>query len=449
MEALSKSQRWNFGQLSWILCEVGRNPYTNLVTGFIFPIYFVERLVGDPVQGQFLWGMTMGFAMLVTAFLCPVLGSISDQIGRRKPGIFILWLVGLICMFGLSFPEPGKDSAVTITLILILLATVANEASFVFTNALLPHLSEESQFGKLSGLSWAFGLTSSVTLLLSYPYLSALPWSTWLGFGTHNFSEERLSAVICGVFFTIFFIPLLLFTRDAPITGRGLKGSIKSCVGNLIRTTRQIKNNRTLRLFFIADGFSVGSIIGFMYFTAIYASTLFNWSSFEAVQLGVIAIASAGIFATVGGILDDLIGARRTLIIGFTVGIVAWSLMASIGETNIGFLEFSGEPDAGQRSIPEQFYLFLSILVGMTMGIAITSMRSLLCRIADSDILGELFGIDLLVTRSGAICITVLISLITTATGNQRIAIFPVVIFMMIVALYALLMLSEQRRKLP
>ena len=57
--------------------------------------------------------------MLVTAFLCPVLGSISDQIGRRKPGIFILWLVGLICMFGLSFPEPGKDSAVTITLILI------------------------------------------------------------------------------------------------------------------------------------------------------------------------------------------------------------------------------------------------------------------------------------------------------------------------------------------
>ena len=44
------------GQFSWALFEWARNPYVLLITIYLFSPYFTRSVVGDPVQGQALWG---------------------------------------------------------------------------------------------------------------------------------------------------------------------------------------------------------------------------------------------------------------------------------------------------------------------------------------------------------------------------------------------------------
>ena len=75
------------GQTSWALFEWARNPYVLLITIYVFAPYFSERLVGDPVAGQALWGDLSGLGGLIIAVLAPFLGAIADLGGRRKPWI--------------------------------------------------------------------------------------------------------------------------------------------------------------------------------------------------------------------------------------------------------------------------------------------------------------------------------------------------------------------------
>ena len=55
------------GQWSWALFEWARNPYVILVTIYLFAPYFTTHVVGDPVQGQIVWGAT---AMILGEFAC-------------------------------------------------------------------------------------------------------------------------------------------------------------------------------------------------------------------------------------------------------------------------------------------------------------------------------------------------------------------------------------------
>jgi UMF1 family MFS transporter len=78
------------GIWGWMLFDWAAQPFFTVVTTFIFGPYFVSRMASDPAAGQAAWGYGIAAAGFVIAILSPVLGSIADQTGPRKPWIACL-----------------------------------------------------------------------------------------------------------------------------------------------------------------------------------------------------------------------------------------------------------------------------------------------------------------------------------------------------------------------
>src|SRR5437868_13133258 len=75
------------GILGCMFFDWAAQPFFTVVTTFIFGPYFVSRMASDPTTGQAAWGYGIAAAGLIIAVLSPVLGSIADQTGPRKPWI--------------------------------------------------------------------------------------------------------------------------------------------------------------------------------------------------------------------------------------------------------------------------------------------------------------------------------------------------------------------------
>jgi UMF1 family MFS transporter len=65
-------------------------PFFTVVTTFIFGPYFISRMASDAATGQAAWGYGIAAGGFLIAVLSPVLGSIADQTGPRKPWIAFL-----------------------------------------------------------------------------------------------------------------------------------------------------------------------------------------------------------------------------------------------------------------------------------------------------------------------------------------------------------------------
>src|SRR3954469_15816299 len=96
----------------WLFFDWACQPFFTLVTTFVFAPYFASGLAPDPVTGQSLWGYATATAGLILAFLSPILGSIADATGPKKPWIASCGLVLFIASFGLWFAAPGQAGAI-------------------------------------------------------------------------------------------------------------------------------------------------------------------------------------------------------------------------------------------------------------------------------------------------------------------------------------------------
>src|SRR3546814_9141340 len=80
-------------RISWAFFDWANQPYFTVITTFIFAPYFTARVIGDPIEGQSLWGFMQAFSAVLVALGAPFLGAIADAGGRRKP-----WLLGFQAM---------------------------------------------------------------------------------------------------------------------------------------------------------------------------------------------------------------------------------------------------------------------------------------------------------------------------------------------------------------
>ena len=99
-----------------MLFDWAAQPFFTLVTTFIFGPYFVSRLAEDPAQGQAVWTYGIAAAGLVIAILSPILGSIADQTGPRKPWIAFFAVIKIAALLTLWIAEPGANLFLIVTI---------------------------------------------------------------------------------------------------------------------------------------------------------------------------------------------------------------------------------------------------------------------------------------------------------------------------------------------
>ncbi len=155
----------------WMMFDWAAQPFFTVITTFIFGPYLVSRMTEDHAAGQAAWSYTLTISGIIIALLSPVLGSIADATGRRKPWIGGFAVIQILSLAALWFAVPG--SSLVFALTMIVLASVAAEFSIVFNDSMMPRLVPPQEAGRISNIAWGLGYLGGMIVLIAVVALLA------------------------------------------------------------------------------------------------------------------------------------------------------------------------------------------------------------------------------------------------------------------------------------
>ena len=427
-------------QWSWALFDWANQPYFTLITTFIFFPYFASDFIGDAVLGQSTLGLVLGIAGGLIALISPILGAIADTSGPRKPWLFALSVVYVLACLSLWWAEPGAPQRLIPIAFAIVLSSVAIEAAIVFNNAMLPSLVAQGAIGRLSGYAWGLGYLGGLLALFIVLFGFALPgtvdWSflpqaPLLDLDRTAFEPERLTGPLAALWYVIFVLPLFLFVPDQPRSGKTLTQSAVQGLSSLWRTLRGLSHYKNIAIFLVARMIYNDGIAAIFAFGGVYARGVFGWDLISLGVFGIILAFFAAIGAALGGILDDKLGSKRTIL--FAVGGL---VLATLGAANVtadsilGFPVSGSEADGLFASAPERAYLLFSILIGLCAGPSQAASRTFMARLAPPDLTTEFFGLFALSGKATAFLAPLAVASATAYFASQRAGLFAIVVFL-------------------
>lgn len=442
--------------VSWVLYDWAAQPFFTLVLTFLFAPYFASAVVGDAARGQTLWGYAAAAAGIGIAIGSPLLGAMADGRGRRKPWIAALSVLFVASLSVLWMATPGAPYA-TILLVLLafVLATMAAEFTQVFTNAMMPSLVPPDQLGRLSGTGWAVGYAGGlVSLLIMAGLVASSPETgkTLLGLdpivklNAATREADRLTGPFAAVWYLLFMIPFFLFVPDVkPVPGA--KASERSAFAELKDTIRSLPSHRDMMYFLLARMLYTDGLSAIFAFGGIYGAAVFGWGPAQLGLFGIILALTGAIGAAIGGVLDDKIGSKRVILIALVLLIIGALGILSVDKTHILFTVPATPKAPGSApfsSAGEQVFLAFAVLVGIVAAPVQASSRALLARLAPPDKITQYFGLFAFSGKVTAFMAPFLVATVTAATGNQRLGMAAILVFLVA---GILLMLPVRDRK--
>lgn len=138
----------------WILYDVGNSAFILLVST-ILPIYFnylTSQAGISGVDSLAYWGYAASVSTIIVALIGPVLGSIADTRGFKKPLFTISMMVGVLGCAALSMPTSW-----IIFLTVFVVAKVGYSSSLIFYDAMLPDVTTPEKMDTVSSHGYAWG----------------------------------------------------------------------------------------------------------------------------------------------------------------------------------------------------------------------------------------------------------------------------------------------------
>jgi len=305
-----KKQRW-----SWYLYDFGNSAYAAVVLLAVYSAYFKSEVVGG-AQGSFLWGLSVGIAMLVVALLSPILGSLADYAGTKKR--FLFFYTSMACVFTacLFFVTKG---AVVAGMALFILAEIGYRSAQVFYNSLLPEIASAKEIGRVSGNGWAIGSAGGVVCLII-----VLALIQFIG----GALVVRLSLVLTAVYFAAFAAPIFLWLRESPAVGPLPKGNtlLKLPFQRIAETVRAVRKYREFGKFILAFLIYNDGILMTLSFAAILGTVLYGMNQQQLIVFMILVQITSIPGAFVMGWMTDRLGARASLFasLGGMLAAVIW-----------------------------------------------------------------------------------------------------------------------------
>ncbi|MBB3457127.1 UMF1 family MFS transporter [Rhizobium sp. BK313] len=427
------------GIWGWMFFDWAAQPFFTVVTTFIFGPYFVARLTADPVSAQTTWSNMATISSVIIAVLSPVLGSIADQSGARKPWIAFFAVIKIASLFCLWGAAPG--SPVIYPVIFMILASISAEFSIVFNDSMMPRLVGKDDIGRLSNAAWGLGyLGGMIVLIFVVGFLAANPATgkTLLGlpalFGLdpHTGEDARITGPIAAVWYFLFILPMFFFTPDAA-RGLPLGAAVRSGLDELRATLGELKRRRGIAHFLIARMIYQDGVNGVLILGGTFAAGMFHWATIEIGIYGIIlnVIAIFGCF--LAGYLDRWLGSKVMVIISLSMLVVATFGIISTGPgfTLFGLVPLSTVDSGGLfGTAAEKAYIAYGLLVGLAFGPVQASSRSYLARSVSLAEAGRYFGIYALSGRATSFMATLFFSLMTYWSGSARLGMATLIVFL-------------------
>ena len=385
----------------------------------VFPIYYSSVAGADLTRPEatFRFTVTTTVSLAVVALLAPVLGAIADYaaVKKRLLGAFLSLGVGAVAL--MFFIERGDW---VLASVLFALANMGANGSFVFYDALLPHVARDHELDRVSAAGYALGyLGSGLLLALNLAWIRQPAWfGLPSGEGltpTQATLPVRLAFVSVAVWWLVFSIPLFRRVPEPPVTlepderrGQGAARVAMVRLGETFRALRGFRHAFLMLLAFFVYNDGIGTIIRL---AAIYGKELGLDDTFLIASI--LLVQFIGIpFALLFGLLAARIGAKPSIFAGLAV--------------------YAGICVLGYFMRTATHFLILAVLVGMVQGGTQALSRSLFASMIPRHQSGQCFGFFAVFEKFAGILGPAIFAVTIAATGSSRNAILSVLAFFVV-----------------
>lgn len=323
---MSEKKPVNREHRAWYMYDFGNSAYAAVVLLAVYSAYFKGSVVGG-AEGSRLWGVSVGIAMLVTAVIAPILGSIADFSASKKKFLFIFSSITWLFTALLFFVQEGD---IFTGMLFFILAEIGYRGGQVFYNSLLPEIAEPDEIGRVSGNGWAIGSAGGIlALFILLPPIVLIK-------GTDL--PVRLAFPFTALFFLLATIPAYRWIKERANAQSLPAGENYFSIGfkRLARTLKSVRQFKEFIKFMIAFLIYNDGILMALDFAAIIGAVLYGMNQTQMIIFMIIvqitSVAGAYGFAVIG----DKIGYKKSLIYSLLamIAAVAWMIF---NQTLTGF----------------------------------------------------------------------------------------------------------------
>ncbi|WP_374645495.1 MFS transporter [Tabrizicola sp.] len=430
----------------WYFFDWASQPYSTLLLTFIFGPYFAEIARGyymgagldeeaAKAAAQAYWGWGLGLASLAVAVLAPVLGAIADSTGRRMVWVRTFSLFYVIGSAGLWWVAPGGGEGMLLLAVALFgLGFIGMEFATIFTNALMPSLTQADDLGAISGTGFAFGylggLLALVVMLLFFAEsadsgLTLLGMEPLLGLDPEAREGTRFVGPFTAIWFAVFMVPFFLWVREPRMAARPLH--LGRAFASLRDLLRSLRFRHSLAAYLGSSLLYRDALNGLYGFGGVYASGVLGWSIIQIGIFGLVGAVTAMVASFIGGRADRAHGPKP--VIAVSILILVLVCLVIVGMTRESLWGLALDPAS---SLPDQIFFACGALIGAAGGSLQAASRTMMARHTTPDRATEAFGLFALSGKVTSFLAPMLIALATTASGSQRIGIAPLIVLFLI-----------------
>jgi len=388
---------------NWVLYDVGNSAFTLLITT-ILPIYF-NYLAGKAGLTSDLymayWGYAASIVTLIVALTGPVLGTIADTKGYKKPIFLGALLIGVIGCVGLGF---AKDWFVF--LVIFIIAKIGYSSSLIFYDSMLADVTDEERMDQVSSNGYAWGYIGSCL-----PFIVSLV--VVLGadsLGLTMPAAMMVAFLITAVWWVLMTVPMMKEYEQKYYVEKK-EHAVAESFKRLGRTFKNIKKEKKAFLFLLAFFFYIDGVYTIIDMATAYGSALGLDSTGLLLALLVTQIVAFP-FAILFGRLAKKYAVDKliTVCIGayFLIAVYAMFLQSQV-----------------------QFWI-LAVCVGMFQGGIQALSRSYFTKIIPSEQSGEFFGFMDICGKGAAFMGTTIMSTVTLLTGKENLGVGAIAVLFLI-----------------
>lgn len=236
----------------WILYDVGNSAFTMLVSTII-PIYFknVATTAGiSAADSTAYWGYALSISTVIIAILGPVLGTLADTKGYKKPLFSLFMMLGALGCAALSLPVPW-----IVFLAIFVIAKVGFSGSLIFYDAMLNDVTIDSRMDEISSQGYAWGYIGSCI-----PFTLSLLLILFAGkIGISANLATGIAFIVTSGWWILITLPLLKNYKQKYYIEKGEKPMVDS-FKRIFHAIGSIKKHKYIFLFLLAFFFYIDGV---------------------------------------------------------------------------------------------------------------------------------------------------------------------------------------------
>ncbi len=378
----------------WIMYDIGNSAFVLLVST-IMPIYF-NYLAGkaglSSVDYLAYWGYAASICTIIVAILGPVIGTLADTKGFKKPVFFISILIGTI-----SCAVLGAMVQWLAFLVVFVIAKIGFASSLIFYDSMLIDVTDEKRMDYVSTQGYAWGYIGSCV-----PFVACL--GLVLSADKIGISMELamgISFVIVALWWLGMSLPLIKQYEQKHYVEKQPRAVAQS-FKRLGSTFKNIKEEKHVFMFLLAFFFYIDGVYTIIDMATAYGSAL----GLDSTGL-LLALLVTQIVAFPCAILFGRLSYKFK-----TEKLIMVCILAYLGIAIFAIF----------LKTQTQFWI-LAVLVGMFQGGIQALSRSYFTKIIPEECSGEYFGLMDICGKGASFVGTTVVSVVSQISGNINVGV--------------------------